>query len=678
MEKKKIVQILLLIQSLLTPLVLAQSIQIRDELESNQCSLPQTKAHSQTPLTSKQICVYIEQNCDTLYFKIAQVYYCNYHTVSSLVFISSVIIFALCLILLALSILVSNYLFRNLNELTTKFGLNNQILSFILIPLTNSFPDLINYFVVLKSGSSNLVIGQLMGSLLIMFTLIIGLIAILTKSFTVEHPKLLIIDLAWILVVLILFSYILSDGKITQLECIIMSAVYVAYIVFLSVFDKDKLKNYDEELVICHEDHDHVLEQPYNIEDALSIISNEEHTGYGSITSRSRTPSPVNSPLNSRCSSPLPSPSPTSTSMSISKSTPLPLIDGMETQNAETLKTGDSSKDDDYLLVKYVPKRVVSASVSPTSLPPLALLPAPQVYQQQTPHPGSRQCLYQYQQHNAHFSNPRLILTHSFQAICNCIDFVLIFLVPFHRCIEQEDCQWKSKIRHNKFTAIWYYIEIPLLFNYQFFETKWQYLVPAILFSLPLAIVASTYLNHDAKLVITSITGIIASLVVISNISIYILQILKNLGLMWKISDYLLGMMVFAISNSINDVITNITLSTKINPILGINSCLGTPLLIILLGVGFNGLMVIHNASSQGHGSGNGNGNGVDFLSGIGRHSIHFDLKPSVILDTTALIFTITFILIYLPWNKWRMDVKLGVILISWYFVVTLINLYLE
>ena len=115
---------------------------------------------------------------------------------------------------------------------------------------------------------------------------------------------------------------------------------------------------------------------------------------------------------------------------------------------------------------------------------------------------------------------------------------------------------------------------------------------------------------------------------------------------------------MFSISKSIKDVITYITLATKINPILGINSCLGTPLLITLLGVGFNGLLVIQKSG--------------------GTSPIKFDLKSSVIVSTTALIVTIAFILIYLPAKKWKFDRTLGVVLVTWYLLVALVNLYLE
>lgn len=58
--------------------------------------------------------------------------------------------------------------------------------------------------------------------------------------------------------------------------------------------------------------------------------------------------------------------------------------------------------------------------------------------------------------------------------------------------------------------------------------------------------------------------------------------------------------------------------------------------------------------------------------------AIKFDLKSSVILSTTALIATVVFILIYLPAKKWKFDRTLGMILVSWYLLVALINLYLE
>ncbi|CCG23111.1 hypothetical protein CORT_0D02660 [Candida orthopsilosis Co 90-125] len=654
-QQPKAIQLLLVTACLIGPTTAFDIFTTRSpnpDDDSNQCSFPQ-KAHLNH-------CSYIEQNCDSTYFKLAQLYYCQFHNVASLIFISSTILFTLCLILLSLSILVSNYLFRNLNELTMRLGLNNQILSFILIPLTNSIADLINYHIALEQGSSNLVIGQLMGSILIMFTIIIGSIAILTKGFKVEHPKILIIDLGWILAVLVLFAYVLSDGKINQLECIIMCLVYVVYVVFLGIFDKEKLRDYDEELLIEHYDGDdeegcqHILEQPYNVEDALDIISNDEHS-YGSFKSISRSASPRNSPKGSQCSSPLgsrvASPLPISP---LTSPTPMsPIAPNQSLPNIDIVDEGEVdggivSEAVDYLSVHYIPKDHNSPSPYPSR-------------------PRSRPCSRQSSYHShlqlphSHSHTPvslhKRIMTITFQHICNFIDFIFIFLIPFHRCIELEDSEWKAQLRQHKYLPVWYLFVTPLLFNYQFTQFNLQFLIPIVTLSIPVILYLKRFININTKIILISIVGTLNSLIIISNISIYILQMLKNLGLIWNISDYILGLLVFSISNSINDVITNITLATKINPILGINSCLGTPLLIILLGVGFNGLLVIQNQ---------------------GGKAIKFDLKSSVILSTTALIITVTFILIYLPAKKWKFDRALGIVLVSWYLLIASVNLYLE
>ena len=113
---------------------------------------------------------------------------------------------------------------------------------------------------------------------------------------------------------------------------------------------------------------------------------------------------------------------------------------------------------------------------------------------------------------------------------------------------------------------------------------------------------------------------------------------------------------MFAISNSLNDGITNVTISTKINPILGINSCIGTPLLIILLGIGGSGLIV----TSRSH------------------KDILFNLTDNVVISAAGLIFSICCLIIYLPWNNYRVDAKIGNFLLLLYIVMTGVEICLE
>lgn len=83
----------------------------------------------------------------------------------------------------------------------------------------------------------------------------------------------------------------------------------------------------------------------------------------------------------------------------------------------------------------------------------------------------------------------------------------------------------------------------------------------------------------------------------------------------------------------------------------GLNSCLGTPMLIILLGIGVNGLIL-----------------------NLNHHSLVFELKTNLVVSLLGLIATIVFYLVYIPLNNWKLDKRLGIIVIGWWLVVTIIN----
>lgn len=574
------------------------------EEETSQCTLPSSGKH---------ICSYIQNNCDYNYFKISTLYYCKYHNTTTLIIISFFILLSLILILISLSILVSNYLFKNLNCLTTQLNLNSQILSFILIPLTNSLPDLLNYYIALKSGSVDLVIGQLMGSLLIMFTIIIGLICILTSGYFIEHPKILMLDLSILLIIMILFLEILSDGKITQSECWLMIASYLIYILFLMFFDKDKLKEFDEEVVIEYNDHLHLYEHPYNIEDAVSILSHEDVTSYGSIKSVSRLNSPsiivdynndIDNDITGMSSNSLQVPGKSfhhSLHSDSSSSDKSPLL---VSQNDLDI-TINSDYDDEEEVEEYLDNSDLEDEI----------LIVPQQKQS------------------------------IIQKFLNLIDLTFSLTIPYHKHIES---------KHKQLIIIWYIFETFLIFNYQFFQLSFIYSIPL---SLLIYLINKIFkIPNNLKIILISFIGLSSSLIIISNVAILTLYLLKNLGLILKISDYLLGLLVFSLSNSLNDTITNLTISTKINPILGINSCIGTPLLIILLGIGVNGLIMTLKTGK----------------------SIDFHLTQNVIISTVGLLTSILLLIIYLPLNNYKIDKKIGGILVLLYFLITIVQVYLE
>ena len=139
---------------------------------------------------------------------------------------------------------------------------------------------------------------------------------------------------------------------------------------------------------------------------------------------------------------------------------------------------------------------------------------------------------------------------------------------------------------------------------------------------------------------------------IMSNILIEILQVLKNLGLIWRILEFLLGLLVFSISNSLNDLITNLSLAYH-KPIYGVNACLGTPMLNISLGVGLNGLLVLYQR---------------------GQLWFEFHLHNRVVFVSSLLVMIMPCLYLYLRGNNWRFDRRLGLILLVVYFITIAIE----
>lgn len=513
-----------------------------DDLEAIFCKIP--KKHN-------NYCQIFHKKCNEEYFKISISYYCSSYYPSNWLTLnySIIIIIVLTILIISLSILVSNYLIHNLNHLTKILKINNQILSFIIIPLTNCLPDLINYNITLRSNSVDLVLGQLIGSNLISFTLIIGLISFL-KPFSIKNYKFILINFGWVLSILILFSYIISDGKITKFECILISIIFIFYLNYLIWYDQRLInESLDDDEVLSINS----LSKSIDLEETLSLLEQTNETNYQSIDNELEIKPDVN---------------------------------------------------------KFI---------------------------------------------------------HNLQKIFNFIDLIIFFIIPLTIDYKEEDNKnhhfhqnIKSDLFNLQYFHIWYIIETIFLINYQF---NFISSIFQLIFLIILIILLVEFINFykffkkSINQFITNLIGIINSLIIVSLISIQLLKILKNFGLILKISDYLLGLLIFSIINSINDVIMNVSLSINLNSILGINSCLGTPLLNILVGIGINGLIIL-------------------FMKG--ENSLKFHLNKNLIIDTIGLTLVILFYLIYIPLNNWKFDKKLGILGLGFWIGLTTFNCMIE
>lgn len=178
-----------------------------------------------------------------------------------------------------------------------------------------------------------------------------------------------------------------------------------------------------------------------------------------------------------------------------------------------------------------------------------------------------------------------------------------------------------------------------------------------IAFVLLLILIALDWTVPHSRNLLQIVTGTAISLFFISKLSFIALVVIRNLGMILPISNFLLGFLIFSIGSSLGDIITNLTISLRININYGINASLGSPLLLILLGLGVNGLVTMYHLRVS---------------------HLDFEVNYNIVVLVATLLIISSIYLIYIPLNNWVLDRKLGALMLSIYvglvFVVAIVE----
>lgn len=156
----------------------------------------------------------------------------------------------------------------------------------------------------------------------------------------------------------------------------------------------------------------------------------------------------------------------------------------------------------------------------------------------------------------------------------------------------------------------------------------------------------------------------------ISTIANEVVGVLKAFGVILGISDAILGLTIFAVGNSLGDLVADITIAKLGFPVMALSACFGGPMLNILLGVGVSGLYITfrHGAKSR---------------HKHPRRPIHYQpyeikVSTTLMISGITLLLTLVGLLIVVPLNGWKMDKKVGVGLICLWSLSTIVNVIME
>ncbi|OJD09960.1 hypothetical protein AJ78_08835 [Emergomyces pasteurianus Ep9510] len=174
-----------------------------------------------------------------------------------------------------------------------------------------------------------------------------------------------------------------------------------------------------------------------------------------------------------------------------------------------------------------------------------------------------------------------------------------------------------------------------------------------------------------------SFLGFAVSIAWISTLASEVVNLLKTIGVILSISDSLLGLTVFAVGNSLGDLVADITVARLGYPVMALSACFGGPMLNILLGVGVGGLyMTLHPTNSS---SASASAGGIiGHVSSASSNTYIIEVSKTLLISGATLLTTLVLFLIIVPLNGWWMDRKIGWGLVALWTVTTVANVVTE
>lgn len=149
--------------------------------------------------------------------------------------------------------------------------------------------------------------------------------------------------------------------------------------------------------------------------------------------------------------------------------------------------------------------------------------------------------------------------------------------------------------------------------------------------------------------------GFLVAIFWIMAIADEVVNVLQTFGVVFGLSDAIIGLTIFAVGNSLADLVANMSVAV-FAPIMGFSACFGGPMLNILLGVGGAGTYIMRQT----------------------QEAYELTLSPTLLFSSVGLLALLVGTLIYVPLNDYYLSRRWGVLLICSYLVIMITNVVVE
>jgi sodium/potassium/calcium exchanger 6 len=164
--------------------------------------------------------------------------------------------------------------------------------------------------------------------------------------------------------------------------------------------------------------------------------------------------------------------------------------------------------------------------------------------------------------------------------------------------------------------------------------------------------------------------GFAVAIAWISTIANEVVGVLRTLGVILNMSDAILGLTIFAVGNSLGDLVADITVARLGFPIMALSACFGGPMLNILLGIGLSGCYMTITKGEHRH----------EKHPDVPLHfsPYHIAVSTTLVISGATLLFTLAGLLVAVPMRRWKMDKTIGWGLVILWTLSTFANVLVE
>lgn len=503
-----------------------------------------------------------------------------------------------------------DFLSVNLGSIAHSLNISDTLAGVTFLAIGNGSPDIFSTFAAVKSDSLGMAIGELIGAAAFITTVVAGSMA-LVDPFKVVRGS-LIRDGISLMIAVGFLIYVMVDGYLRLWHCIMMLALYAFYVLFVMGW------------------HWWLARSVSASERPAERIPQDEEDGSQDPTETTRLLPDAHA--------------------SKSSSRDLDYVQGTPKLGRATADTGEHARDPiDSLPTKA--NKVVSENKKPTVYQ--ALFPDLQEF-------SSKSTL---QIASSIVSAPIVLLLKLTVPVVNYRLETGAEAADGNAYIAGEWCRWLCIVQG------FFAPQIAQLIVWKEMSTKPAALViPALVcFGISTAFGAVVILTSSPKrkprwYKLLCIPGFIMSIMWISTVADEVVDVLKSLGIICNISEELLGLTVFAIGNSLDDLAANISVARHGHPVMALSACFGGPLLNILLGISVSGIYVSIR----------------DLHTKREPESISLQVDKSLFIEAGMVLLTILFVFCAMIWTRWKFTKAVGLILIAVWVVGTIANVALK